>query len=266
LKIGVAAPSKKELDSIRHHFIGHLSIFERYNVSRYETDVLSFLKNYFTQNRFALMTGGSGLYIDAVCKGIDDLPDPDEALRKSLKKELNENGLEKLIIRLKYLDPEYYQIVDKNNPNRILRALEVCLATGKPYSSLRSNISKLRNFNILKIGLSLPKDQLIEKIDKRVDQMIASGLVDEVKGLRNSRTLNALNTVGYKEVFSYLEGTCTLEKAVEMIKINTRRYAKRQVTWFKRDETINWFHPDDIKKILSFLKDKTNTFTTYSGN
>ncbi len=212
------------------------------------------------------MVGGSGLYIDAVCRGIDVLPDPDQTLRKSLKKDLNEDGLEKLILRLKNLDPEYYQIVDKKNPNRILRALEVCLEAGKPYSSFRSNINKLRNFNILKIGLSLPKDQLIGRIDKRVDQMIASGLVNEVKGLWNHKALNALKTVGYKEINNYLEGNCTLEEAIEMIKKNTRRYAKRQVTWFKRDETINWFHPDDLSRILSFIKDKTNAFIPISGN
>jgi tRNA dimethylallyltransferase len=254
LKIGVAAPSQLELITIKHHFVGHLSISEYYNVSRFETDVIEFLSEYFNTSKFALMVGGSGLYINAVCKGIDDMPDADETLRKQLKEDLEANGLEGLRQQLKDLDPEYYRIVDRNNPNRILRALEVCIATGKPYSSLRSQANKVRDFNVIKIGLIHSRNELIKRIEKRVDLMIDAGLVEEVRSLINYRTVNALNTVGYKEIFQYLDGNCSLDHTIEKIKTNTRRYAKRQLTWFKRDNSINWFHPDEFDKIIDFIK------------
>ncbi len=253
LKIGVAAPFVEELKAVKHHFVGHLSIAEYYNVSRFEQDVLEFLNDYFKNHKYAVMVGGSGLYIDAVCEGIDELPDPDEKLRGKLKKDLENHGIEYLRKKLKKLDPEYYDKVDLNNPNRILRALEVCLMTGKTYSSLRNNQPKKRNFSIVKIGLNRSREELFTIIEDRVDKMIESGLVEEVKGLEEYKNLNSLNTVGYKEIFKYLDGEWSLEKAIEKIKTHTRRYAKRQLTWFKKDETVHWFHPDDLEEIVDFI-------------
>jgi tRNA dimethylallyltransferase len=257
LKIGVASPGKVELKAVKHHFIGHLSVTDYYNASRFENDIIGFLGNFFKSKNLALVVGGSGLYIDAICNGIDYLPDPDDDLRKNLKIKLAEQGLEPLKQELKKLDPDYYQVVDLQNPNRILRALEVCMMTGKPYSSFRIRNIKPRNFNITKIGLDRPRVELFERIEKRVDQMIAAGLVEEVKSLDKFRTLNSLNTVGYKEIFCYLDGNCSLTEAISKIKINTRRYAKRQLTWFKKDNAITWFHPDEIGKIIDFIEERT---------
>jgi len=254
LKIGVAAPTDEELKVVKHHFVGHFSINEYYNVSKFENDVLEFLDGYFQNKRYAVMASGSGLYIDAVCKGIDELPDPDDNLRRQLKKTLKNNGLEPLLKQLKQLDPEYYDIVDLNNPNRIMRALEVCLKTGKTYTSLRNNKPKKRDFEIIKIGLNRPRKELFEIIENRVDKMIEQGLLDEVKGLLKYKNLNALNTVGYKEIFDYFDGNCILDQAIEKIKTNTRRYAKRQLTWFKKDNSIHWFHPEENEKIVEFVK------------
>lgn len=254
LKIGVATPDDSILRSVKHHFVGHLSITEYYNVSRFENEVIELLSDYFRTRDFALIVGGSGLYIDAVCKGIDVLPDPDMNLRDQLIKQYETAGLESLKKQLKELDPEYYQAVDLNNPNRIIRALEVCISTGLPFSSLRSSVNKIRDFRIVKIGLDRPRAELFERIEKRVDQMIEAGLVEEVENLRHFRNLNSLNTVGYKEIFNYLDGNCSLDEAIEKIKTNTRRYAKRQLTWFKKDLSINWFHPDETDKIVDFVK------------
>ena len=254
LKIGVAAPTDEELKVVKHHFVGNLSINEYYNVSKFENEVLEFLNGYFQNKRYAVMASGSGLYIDAVCKGIDELPDPDDNLRRQLKKTLKNNGLESLLKQLEQLDPEYYKIVDLNNPNRIMRALEVCLKTGKTYTSLRNNKPKKRDFEIIKIGLNRPREELFEIIENRVDKMIEQGLPDEVKGLWKYKNLNALNTVGYKEIFDYFDGNCTLDQAIDKIKTNTRRYAKRQLTWFKKDKSIHWFHPDEKEKIVEFVK------------
>lgn len=253
LKIGVAAPSASELDAAKHHFVGHLSITDYYNVSRYEQDVLQFLESYFKTHPFAILVGGSGLYIDGICSGIDELPDPDERLRKGLKDTYLKNGLEPLKKQLQDLDPEYYEIVDLNNPNRILRALEVCFATGKTYTSLRQNEPKERNFDIIKIGLDRPREELFQIIEQRVDHMIKMGLVNEVRSLETYKHLNALNTVGYKEIFNYFDGEWTLDKAIEKIKTHTRRYAKRQLTWFRKDENIVWFHPGEMDKILQHI-------------
>ncbi|MCD4695107.1 MAG: tRNA (adenosine(37)-N6)-dimethylallyltransferase MiaA, partial [Bacteroidales bacterium] len=235
MKIGTAAPSDKELEAVKHHFTGHLSVTGYYNVSRFENDVLEFLELYFKTNNHGVVVGGSGLYIDAVCKGIDELPDPDETLRNKLKESLKKDGINVLKNQLKKLDPDYYKVVDLNNPNRILRALEVCLMTGKTYTSLRNNNPKPRDFEIIKIGLNRPRQELVEIIHKRVDKMIENGLIDEVKSLTKFRDLNALNTVGYKEIFKYIDGDWPLDLAIEKIKTNTRRYAKRQMTWFNRD-------------------------------
>lgn len=254
LNIGTAAPTSEELLQIPHHFVGHLNITDTYNVSRYEQDVLSFLKNYYKIKDVAVLVGGSGLYINAVCQGIDELPDPDVELRDSLKKRLATEGLEDLCSELNQLDPEYFNIVDKNNPNRILRALEVCLTTGKTYTSLRNLKPKKRNFNIIKIGLKMPREQLINRIHQRVDKMISSGLVEEVRGLLPHRNLNALNTVGYKEIFNYIDGKWSLNLAVEKIKTNTRRYAKRQMTWFSKDKENVWFDPENYDSILGHIR------------
>lgn len=253
LKIGVAAPTDEELNAVQHHFIGHLSIEDYYNVSKYEQDVLQFLNTYFKEHQTAILVGGSGLYIDSVCNGIDELPDPDEDLRKQLKGAFEEKGLEPLKQQLKELDPEYFQKVDLNNPNRILRALEVCISTGKTYTSLRQNASKLRDFEIIKIGLDRPREELFTTIEQRVDKMIEMGLVEEVKGLEKFKHLNALNTVGYKEIFEYLEGEWSLDIAIEKIKTHSRRYAKRQLTWFRKDEDIVWFHADELDKIIEHI-------------
>jgi len=253
LNIGVAAPSKEQLAEVKHHFVHHLSIVDYYNVSRFEQDVLQLLNDLFKKKDYVIMTGGSGLYIDAVCKGIDTLPDPDPELRDKLKTVLNNEGLEPLKNQLKELDPEYYEAVDLKNPNRILRALEVCIISGESYSKLRKNKPQERDFDIIKTALDRPREELFSIIENRVEDMIESGLVDEVKSLEKHRHLNALNTVGYKEIYKYLDGDWTLDLAIEKIKTNTRRYAKRQLTWFKRDNEINWFHPKEKKKILDLL-------------
>lgn len=205
-----------------------------------------------------MMTGGSGLYINAVCNGISDLPDPDEKLRQQLKETYKTEGLKPLKERLQKLDPDYYRVVDLRNPNRIIRALEVCITTGRTFSSQRITTPKTRDFEILKIGLRRPRKELFARIESRVEEMISQGLVEEVKGLTRYRNLNSLNTVGYKEIFKYLDDEWTLEKAIEKIKTSTRRYAKRQLTWFKKDEDIHWFHPDDLEKIVTFINNYKN--------
>lgn len=253
LKIGVAAPSTDEMEAVKHHFVGHLSITDYYNVSRYEHDVLQLLKSYFKKHHYAILVGGSGLYIDAVCKGINELPDTDIDMRQKLKDIYTKDGLEPLKKQLQELDPSYYQIVDLNNPNRILRALEVCLATGSTYTSLRNNETKAREFEIIKIGLDRPREELFNVIEQRVDRMIQVGLVDEVRSLQDYKNLNALNTVGYKEIFNYLDGEWSFDKAIEKIKTRSRRYAKRQLTWFRKDQDFTWFHPDEIDKILAYI-------------
>ncbi len=259
LKIGTAAPALSELAAVKHHFIGHLSINDYYNVSRFETDVLRLLEKLFVNHRFVVMTGGSGLYIDAVCRGIDDLPDPDPQLRKKIKKLFAEKGITYLQEKLKTLDPEYFEIVDKANPNRLMRAIEVCISTGQTFTSLRRNKPRLRDFNIIKIGLNRPREELFENIARRTDQMMESDLLKEVKSLMKFRHVNALNTVGYKEIFDFIDGKVTLERAVENIKTNTRRYAKRQLTWFKRDSEIKWFLPEETQQIIQYIESKNKT-------
>ena len=240
MKIGTAAPSQKELQAVPHHFIGHLSIHDYYNVSMFEQDVLKLLPELFKNSDTVIMTGGSGMYIDAVAYGIDELPDADETIRQQVKAELTKNGLEGLQIWLQRLDPEHYETIDKFNPNRMRRAIEVCLQTGKPFSELRKNQSKKRDFEIEKICLVRPREELYHRINLRVDKMMEQGLEKEARSLYEFRHLNALNTVGYKELFSYFDGEISLEQAVTDIKTHSRRYAKRQLTWFKRDESYRW--------------------------
>ncbi len=246
MKIGTAAPGKEELERVPHHFVGNLSIRDYYNVYRYEQDVLKLLERLFQSHPAVILTGGSGLYIDAVCHGIDELPDPDPGLREKLHRMLKEDRKEELHQMLKEKDPEYYALVDKNNPNRMVRALEVCIQTGKTYTSLRLQQAKKRPFQVLKYCIDIPKEALYERIDRRVDQMIADGLETEARQLYPQRSLNALNTVGYKELFSYFDGLCTLEESIASIKNNTHHYAKRQITWFKRDTSFRMVHPDDF--------------------
>jgi tRNA dimethylallyltransferase len=240
MSIGTAKPSREQLDRVKHHFIGHLSVTEYYNVSRYEIEALEILASLFKMKDYAIMAGGSGLYIDAVCKGIDELPDPSPELRDKLKADYKEKGLEHIQHLLRDLDPEYFEVVDIKNPNRVLRALEVCIMTGRPYSSLRKETPKHREFQVLKYGIDIPRSQLGRRISARVDSMVKSGLLNEVRSLEEYRHLNALNTVGYKEIFDYFDGKSCIHAAIEKIKTNTRRYAKRQMTWFKKDKEINW--------------------------
>ena len=251
--IGTAKPDQHQLDEVKHHFVGQLSIHDYYNVSNFENEALLLLKSLFQQNDIVFMVGGSGLYIDAVCRGIDDFPDPKPELRSYLKGVYEDEGIVKLQEMLLQLDPEYLATVDVNNPNRLLRALEVCHTTGKKFSEQRLNNSKTRDFEIIKIALNLPRPELFSRIELRVDQMIEKGLVDEVKSLLPFRHLNALNTVGYKEIFDFLDSKITLEQAIVNIKTNTRRYAKRQLTWFKRTDEITWFEPSQVNEITNYL-------------
>lgn len=253
LKIGTASPTPEQLAKVKHYFVGTLSLNDYYSASLFEQQAMEILEREFREHDFALMAGGSMMYIDAVCDGIDDIPTVDDKTRETLKARLSSEGLEPLVEELRRLDPEYYEIVDKQNPRRVVHGLEICLMTGKTYTSFRKREKKQRPFRILKIGLNREREELYNRINQRVDQMIAEGLLDEAKSLYPMRHMNALNTVGYKEMFAYLDGTWTLEEAVERIKGNTRRYARKQLTWYKKDEKIRWFHPDEKDKIISYI-------------
>ncbi len=256
LCIGTAVPDNKQLQAIKHHFIHNKSVTEYYNAYLYERDVIFFLKSYFKKNNIAIMVGGSGMYINSVCNGIDLIPDTDPEIRNNLTNRLNNEGLESLRFELKRLDPVFYKTADLKNKQRILRALEVCIQTGKPFSSFRTNKKKTRDFNIIKIGLYMDRAILYDRINKRVDKMIENGLVDEVKNVEKHKNEYALKTVGYKELFSYFENKYNLEKAVELIKRNTRHFARRQITWFGKDNETSWFMPDELEKIIKYI----NTF------
>jgi tRNA dimethylallyltransferase len=253
MSIGTAKPDSQQLNEVKHHFVGQLSIHDYYNVSKFETESLLLLQKLFEKHDIVFMVGGSGLYIDAVCKGIDDFPDPEPELRAYLKGIYMDDGIGKLQEMLLHFDPEYYATVDINNPNRLLRALEVCHTTGKKFSEQRLNSSKSRDFRIIKIGLTLSRPELFSRIESRVDQMIENGLVNEVENLLPFRHLNALKTVGYKEIFEYLNSEITLQQAIVNIKTNTRRYAKRQLTWFNRTDEYKWFEPSQVKEITNYL-------------
>lgn len=256
LKIGVARPSEEDLVKVKHYMIANKSVCEYYSAGKFELEVLDILENVFKKKNTGLLVGGSGMYIDAVCKGIDNLPDADPEIRKRLTEKYEKEGIESLRFDLRRLDPEHYKIIDLNNPKRLLRAVEVCIQTGKTYTSFLSNSDKKRDFNILKIGLERDRKELYERINKRVDLMIEEGLLEEAKSFLKDKNLNSLNTVGYKELFPYFEGKYDLEEAVRLIKRNSRRYAKRQITWFKRDKDYNWFHPDDKQKIFQFISSR----------
>ncbi|MBW6534386.1 MAG: tRNA (adenosine(37)-N6)-dimethylallyltransferase MiaA [Mariniphaga sp.] len=256
LSIGTAVPPQAELNSIKHHFIHSHSLFDAYNASRFETEAMELLKKLFRKYNIVVLTGGSMLYIEAVCKGIDTMPDVDPELRQSLKTSLKENGIESLRFQLKQLDPKYYRQVDLKNPARIVHALEICLMTGKPYSSFRTSPNKERPFSIIKIGLDCDRAELHQRINQRVDKMIEAGLEKEARGVYPLKHLNSLNTVGYREFFAHFDGEISKEKAIKLIQRNTRRYARKQLTWFRKDVEMNWFHPQDSKNIIEFIQNK----------
>lgn len=253
LKIGTAPPTDAQMQQVHHDFVGILGLDDYYSASLFEQQVLELLGRQFLSSDYALMAGGSMMYIDAVCDGIDDIPTIDDQTRTMMKQRLADEGLEALCEELRQRDPEYYEIVDRQNPRRVVHALEICLMTGKTYTSFRKREKRQRPFNIIKIGLNRPREELYERINRRVDQMMADGLLEEAKALYPKRHLNALNTVGYKELFDYIDGRWPLEEAVERIKGNTRRYARKQLTWFKKDESIRWFHPDETETIIKYI-------------
>lgn len=253
LKIGTAAPTPEQLARVKHYFIGTLHLTDYYSAAQYEQDALSEMERLFQEHDKLLMTGGSMMYIDAVIKGIDDIPTVDEETRQMVKEHFEKDGLDVLAAELKMLDPEYYQIVDLKNHKRVVHALEICYMTGKTFTSFRKAEIKKRPFKILLIGLQRPREELFRRIGLRVDQMMADGLLEEVKSIQLYRELNALNTVGYKEILKYLDGEWPLDMAVEKIKRNTRIYAKKQMTWFKKNENIKWFNPDDSEAIIEYI-------------
>lgn len=254
LPIGTAAPTAEQMQRVKHHFVGTLELTDYYSAAQYEADVLALLERLYVSQDYALLSGGSMMYIDAVCKGIDDIPTVDEETRRMMLEHYEEVGLEQLCNELKLLDPEYYGIADLKNPKRIIHALEICYMTGKTYTSFRMNRPKPRPFDIVKIGLCREREELYERINHRVDEMIRLGLVEEAEHVIAYRNTNALNTVGYKEIFNYLDGTWTLETATEKIKQNTRIYSRKQMTWFRKDPDMHWFHPDDEKGIKKLIE------------
>lgn len=253
MEIGTAVPSAAQLSAIKHHFIRFISVHDYYSASLFERDVLKLIPDLFRNNRFVIMTGGSAMYIDAVTRGIDDIPDVDPAVREKYNRMYLESGISSLRIALKILDPEHYSKVDLRNHKRIIRALEICETTGRPYSTFLRKEIPARSFDTVLIGLNRDRDELYERINRRVDEMVRNGLEAEAEKLYPLRHLNALNTVGYREFFEYFDGSINREKAIDLIKRNTRRYAKRQMTWWAKDRSIRWFHPDEKDKILKLV-------------
>jgi len=261
MHIGTAVPSAEELQAAKHHFIQHISIEDNYNVGDFESDAIKKLDELFKNNKIVIMVGGSGLYTKSVLEGLDYFPEVSLEIRQELNLKLEKEGLDSLQQQLHKLDPDYYKIVDLENPHRVIRALEVCISSGKPYSSFLNQPKQERNFTAISIGLSAKREIIYDRINRRVDLMIAEGLLDEAKALFPKRELNALNTVGYKELFSYLEGKDSLETAVSEIKKNTRRFAKRQLTWFRKDQEINWFdYKTPVEEIQQFLDSKIKNY------
>lgn len=253
LPIGTAAPTQEQQHRVKHYFVGTHHIEDYYSAAMYEQDVLSLLPFLFKKSSVAMMSGGSMMYIDAVCKGIDDIPTVDDHTRQMMKERLATEGLASLVEELRILDPEHYKIVDKNNPRRVVHALEICHMTGKTYTSFRTNTTQKRPFNIVKIGLNRVRSELYERINQRVLQMIDAGLKEEARKVFPQRGLNSLHTVGYREMFDYFDGTISREEAVRRIQSNTRTYMRKQLTWFKKDENIQWFHPDNIEEIIKYI-------------
>lgn len=254
LKIGTAAPTHEQLQRVQHYFVGTLKLTDYYSAAQYEAEALQLLGTLFTEHDTVLLTGGSMMYVDAICKGIDDIPTVDTETRQLMLYKYETEGLERLCSELKLLDPEYYKIVDLKNPKRVVHALEICYMTGKTYTSFRTQQKKERSFRILKIGLTRDREELYQRINRRVEQMITDGLVEEARRVYPYRTLNSLNTVGYKEIFKYLDGEWTLSFAIEKIQQNSRIYSRKQMTWFKRDQDIHWFHPEQETEILMYLR------------
>lgn len=257
MKIGTDFPSDKELKQVPHHMLGTKSIHEYYNASMFEQEVIHLLDKFYESKNLIVMTGGTGLYLDAILQGIDDLPDVDVKIRSQLRKSYEEHGLSYIQNMLKSLDPDYYENVDLNNPNRILKALEITKMTNKPYSYHLTKPRKKRMFNPVLVGLNKDRKELYENINQRVENMIKQGLVNEAKALYPHRSLNALNTVGYKELFQYIDGKISLEEAVDLIKRNTRKYARRQLTWFRRYNEMKWFDPNNFKAVIDYVKKAT---------
>ena len=256
LKIGTAAPTPEQLQRVRHHFIGTLNLTDYYSAAQYEADVLKLLETLFDEQDTVLLTGGSMMYVDAICKGIDDIPTVDAETRQLMLHKYETEGLEQLCAELRLLDPEYYKIVDLKNPKRVIHALEICYMTGKTYTSFRTSPKKERPFRIVKIGLTRDREELYDRINRRVEQMMEDGLLEEARRVYPYRNLNSLNTVGYKEMFKYLDGEWTLPFAMEKIKQNSRIYSRKQMTWFKRDEEIRWFHPEQEVDIKAYLQER----------
>ena len=259
LKIGTAAPTSDQLNRVPHYLVGTLKLTDYYSAARYEEEALATLDNLFRQYDTVILTGGSMMYIDAICKGIDDIPTVDTETRELMLQRYETEGLEKLCAELKLLDPEYYRIVDLKNPKRVIHALEICYMTGKTYTSFRTQQKKQRPFRIIKVGLTRDRAELYNRINHRVDIMIEEGLLEEARSVYPYRTLNSLNTVGYKEMFNYLDGIWELPFAIEKIKQNSRIYSRKQMTWFKRDEEIQWFHPEQETEIFDYINTKINT-------
>ena len=253
LRIGTASPSDEQLREVKHYFVGSIGIDDYYNASLYEQDVLRVLDEQFCHSPIQLLTGGSMMYIDAVCNGIDDIPTIRDDIRNEMKRRYAEEGLEALCADLQRLDPEHYAVVDRKNYRRVIHALEICYQTGQTYTSFRKQERKQRPFRIVKSGLNRERDELYQRINSRVDQMMTDGLLDEARSLYDKRSNNALNTVGYKEMFAYLDSTWTLDEAIERMKGNTRRYARKQLTWFRRDTEMQWFHPKQQEDILNYI-------------
>lgn len=258
IPIGTAAPTAQQMQRVRHYFVGSHHIGDYYSASSYEQDVLKLLPTLHhpspnTQHPIALLAGGSMMYIDAVCNGIDDIPNIREDIRNEMKRRLEVEGLDALLEELSRLDPEHYAIVDRKNPRRILHALEICHQTGKTYTSFRTGEKRKRPFNIIKIGLNRDRDELYERINQRVLDMLEQGLEQEARTMLPHRELNALNTVGYKEMFQYFDGNISLEEAIRQIQSNSRRYARKQLTWYKRDAEMQWFHPENVKEITNYI-------------
>lgn len=258
LKIGTAAPTPDQLKRVPHYFVGTLELTDYYSAAQFETEVLKKLEELFKANLVVVMTGGSMMYVDAVCKGIDDIPTVDKETRELMLCRYESEGLEQLCAELRVLDPEYYRIVDLKNPKRVIHALEICYMTGKTYTSFRTRNTKERPFQIIKIGLTRDREELYQRINQRVDEMIKEGLLEEAKSVYAYKHLNSLNTVGYKEIFNYLDGEWELPFAIEKIKQNSRIYSRKQMTWFKRDPEITWFHPAQTKEIMKFLEERIN--------
>ncbi len=258
LPIGTAAPTKDEQSEVNHHMIHNLNVEDKYDVADYEHDVLDLLKQLFVNHDAVVLTGGSGLFIDAVCKGLDSIPDISEEVRNKVDELYKKGGLIALQNEVERLDPEYYSIVDKYNPRRLQRAVEVCYQTGLTYSSFRKNTVKQRDFKIIKVALLWERSELINRINKRVEIMVNEGLVEEARSMYPKRHLNSLNTVGYKEIFEYFDGNVSLNEAIENIKINTRQYAKRQMTWLRKNNDYKWFTIDELDEMLNYINSVIN--------